>query len=416
MNRFQLLVVNWLASTCLLSLPLAADDWSRFRGPNGSGIVARSNYPIPWTTNDVLWEIDLPGTGNGSPVIADQRIYLQAANVDTGRRWSVCYDLQSGAEKWRAPVTFEEHPIHQWSSYASSTPCVDGSHVFVAWGTPDQCSLTAYTLDGDFVWSRDFGGFISQHGFGTSPITHDGVVLLFVSQDAEDLPPGVLPGKSFLVAVDAATGKTLWSHPQTSTRVSYGVPCLIDTESGPGLVISCSTEDGFQGIDIQTGNVQWQRPEFGKRVCSSLVAGPNFVLGTEGSGGGGNRLIAIRNDGSGEVLFEMKKAAPYVPTPIVQNGRIFCWSDKGIVSCLTPTGQIEKQIRIGGNVSSSPIIVNEKLIGIADDGTLTILAADDTLEQLGQWELNDSCRATPAANEDFLVIRTDTKLICISNR
>jgi outer membrane protein assembly factor BamB len=142
----------------------------------------------------------------------------------------------------------------------------------------------------------------------------------------------------------------------------------------------------------------------------------DLILSTEGSGGGGNILVAMRADGSGEEAFRITKAAPYVPTPVVQGDLAFLWADNGIVTCIElPSGKVVWTQRVGGNVSSSPIIVAGRLVGISDDGVVTVLSASRGPQVLGRVELNALVRATPAADEDHLLIRTASKLVCIGS-
>jgi outer membrane protein assembly factor BamB len=110
----------------------------------------------------------------------------------------------------------------------------------------------------------------------------------------------------------------------------------------------------------------------------------------------------------------VRKAAPYVPTPVAKDGLLFLWSDNGIVSCLdVATGELIWNERIGGNVSSSPVIAGDKLVGISEDGTVTVLAADREFKELGRSKLGETTRSTPALREDCMLVRTDSQLIRI---
>ncbi len=140
----------------------------------------------------------------------------------------------------------------------------------------------------------------------------------------------------------------------------------------------------------------------------------DIVIGTEGSGGGGNILFGVNLNGQHELKFEIKRAAPYVPTPVAKDELLFLWADNGIVSCVdAKTGESYWSERIGGNVSSSPVIAGDKLLGIAENGTLTVLSASRNFQQLGKVELEEITRSTPLLAEDYLLVRTDSHLICV---
>ena len=94
---------------------------------------------------------------------------------------------------------------------------------------------------------------------------------------------------------------------------------------------------------------------------------------------------------------------------------MFLWSDNGIVSCVKlPESNIVWSRRVGGNVSTSPVIAGDKLIGIAEDGTITVISASENFQELGSIKFEDTIRATPLVQRDYLIIRSDSQMMCIS--
>ncbi|MFO1064446.1 MAG: PQQ-binding-like beta-propeller repeat protein [Pirellulales bacterium] len=406
---------------CTLFSPFAAaglqaeTNWNRFRGENGSGIVEHSNVPIPWTAEDTAWTQTLPGKGNGSPCVQSGKVFIQSADPKTAERYVMAFDLASGKELWRKSQASSVHPLHARSSYASSTPCANDKAVFASWGAPDGVVIKAFTHAGEELWTRNLGRYVSQHGFGGSPILYGNTLILLNSQDAQELPEGVAPGQTEVIALDVASGETVWRTPRTTTRVCYGVPALYKGSDGRDVLVMNETGDGFFGLDAKTGSPLWNRQAFTKRCVSSPLIVGNLIFGTEGSGGGGNILFAINAARAQEIAFDIRSAAPYVPTPVARGNMLFLWADNGIVTAVElPSGKTVATKRIGGNVSSSPIIVGDKLIGIAEDGTLTVLSADSELKKLGEIKLGETTRSTPAATDQHLLVRTDSKLICVS--
>ena len=84
----------------------------------------------------------------------------------------------------------------------------------------------------------------------------------------------------------------------------------------------------------------------------------NFLIGTCGSGGGSNLLIAIKppatKNASSKIIYRTRSTAPYVPTPLFSKGRLYLWGDKGVVTCLhAASGEIIWKERVGGNFSVS---------------------------------------------------------------
>ena len=390
----------------------AETNWNRFRGENGQGMIAETSVPLPWKDSDIAWTVRLPGKGNGSPIIQGNNIYILSADPGTAERYVLSFDLDTGKERWRKSYPSVVHKMHDRSSYASSTPCADDDAVYVTWGSPNSVLVKAFSHSGEELWTRDLGRSVSQHGFGGSPMLYEGRLILLNSQDALELPEGVPPGQTTVVALDVKTGKTVWETPRETTRVCYGVPAILKDESGRDLLVMAETGDGIFALDARTGAPAWNRKTFTKRSVSSTVVVGDLVIGTEGSGGGGNVLFAVDARRNHELVFDVRKAAPYVPTPVAKGDLMFLWSDNGIVSCIqVPSGELVWSQRVGGNVSSSPVIAGDKLIGIADDGTVTILAADRTFKELGQVKLGEMTRSTPALREDCMLLRTDSRLI-----
>lgn len=402
----------FLALTVLRIDPACA-EWNRFRGENGQGVIEQCKVPLPWKDTDVAWKIDLPGKGNGSPIVVGKKVFIMSAEAE-GQRHALAYDVVSGKELWRKSYATAKHNIHAKSSYASCTPCANADSVFFAWASPENLTVKAFSLDGEEQWTKNFGRYISAHGFAGSPILVDDKLILSNNQDAEELPAGVAPGDSSVVALNAKTGDVIWETPRKSVRTCYGAPSVLN-EDGKKAVIFAETGDGVFALDASTGKELWNNKVFSKRSVSCPVIVGDIAISTEGSGGGGNILFGVNLKGKHDLAFEIKNTiAPYVPTPVAKGELLFLWADKGIVTCVSATtGETFWSERIGGNVSTSPVIAGDKLIGIDEEGTVTILAASRSFHEFGKIKLGEVTRSTPMLAEDYILVRTDTKLICI---
>ncbi len=388
--------------------------WGRFRGANGCGVHPTCDAPLPWQAADVNWELPLPGLGNGSPVLNGDLAFVLSAEADTAELHLIAIDVHDGQTLWTRSFESQRYPIHARSSFASSTPCVNESSVFVCWGNPESTWVVALTHDGQELWKYDLGSYTSQHGFGSSPVLFGKTLVLFDSQDAEELPPGVPPGQSRVIALHCDTGDLLWETNRTTTRVCYSSPTLFDDpQAGPALLFS-NTGDGLFALSLESGQPLWNNKVFTKRCISTPQVIGGLAIGSEGSGGGGNVLFGVDIADGHEVRLKIDRSAPYVPTPVAKGDLMFLWGDTGIVSCVRlPAGDVLWSKRIGGNVSSSPVIAGDRLIGISEDGTVTILAAAAEFAELGRVKLAETCRATPALGEHFILFRTASRLICV---
>ncbi len=192
-----LLLLNWLPSGI-------AQEWPRFRGPNGSGVSLSKTIPTTWTNRDFNWKIPLPGAGHSSPVLWDTNVFLTAGDAKTKQVSVICVSAHDGRMLWQKSFPFTPHSKSSLNTFASASPTVDQHRVYVCWTSPMHYTLMALTHDGQTVWEKDLGPFASKHGGGASPIVYQDKIVLGNEQD----------GESFLIAVDAATGKTRWQTPR----------------------------------------------------------------------------------------------------------------------------------------------------------------------------------------------------------
>jgi outer membrane protein assembly factor BamB len=395
-----------------------AQEWTRFRGPNGTGISHAKTVPAKFSDADLNWKVELPGTGHSSPVLWGDKLFITSTGDQSGGISVFCLEANTGKTLWRRDFTLTPFAKHKFNSFASSTPALDAERVYVVWNEPEHLMLTALTHDGKDAWQRDFGAFVSQHGCGISPIVYqDKVVLGNEQDDMKAAPEHKKSGKSFLVAVEAKTGKTVWETPRTSVVVAYSTPCVYEPKNQAPELIFASQGHGIYAVDPDTGKVLWEYDKaFDKRSVSSPILAGEVILGSCGSGGGGSFVTAIKagNPGTGqkpELAYQMKKSAPYVPTGVAYGGLVWLWSDGGIVSCLdAKTGDVKYQERVGGNFFGSPVWVDGRLYCVSASGELVVLDASDKFKVLDRYSLGELCHTTPAVALGKIFIRTEKHL------
>jgi outer membrane protein assembly factor BamB len=406
-----------LASLWGQSATALAQDWNRFRGPNGSGESEAKSVPAKWEANEVNWKVALPGIGHSSPALWGEKIFVLSANGENATRHVLCLSARDGAQIWRKDYTSKPHHLHARSSYASCSPYVDADFAYFAWSDPDHTWLKAFTHDGSEVWSADFGPWVSQHGFGSSPIVVGDLVVLSVSQEPSKQPNTPEPGPSFMVAVDRKTGAERWRTPRVTNTTSYSVPCVRKRDDGAEEIICCSTAEGIFALDPKTGKENWSVKVFDKRTVSSPFLAGGYVFGTTGSGGGGSYVVALSPQGTPAVAYEVRKEAPYVPTPVSRGELMFLWSDKGIVTCIqVADGKQVWQKRVAGNYSGSPVRIHDKLYCIDEEGEVVVLAADREFKELGRVPLGEPSRSTPTVSGGRLYLRTYSHLISVGGK
>jgi outer membrane protein assembly factor BamB len=408
-----LICVVGLQSTLLTSA--TSQEWTRFRGPNGTGLSPATNLPAKWSEADYHWKAALPGQGHSSPVLWGDKIFLMSADTATATRSVLCLSAADGRELWRRQYELQTHRIHTRNTYGSCTPAVDAERVYVAWSTPARLTLLALDHDGKDVWDLDLGPVVSEHGFGMSPMLYQDLVILSNSQQAEELEPGQQPGKSSMLAFEAKTGKPRWNQPRVSSRVCFSTPCIYQAAGGPPELICTSTSEGFFSLDPLTGNENWKTPgTLTLRVVSSPLIAEGLIFGSVGSGGGGNTITAMRPGSKPEAVYTIKLNASYVPTLVAQDGLLFIFNDKGVVSCAdVRTGEIHWRERLGRGFSGSPVIGDGKVYIIDDDGNVHVIAVAKQYELLASNPLGEPSRSTPAIAGGRLYFRTLSHLVSV---
>ncbi len=419
-RQFFVLVGSVVIAAVAPCAIIAADLWSRFHGPSGQGYVDGGLLPVTWSQSDYLWTRDLNAKDVGSPVVHGGNIFYLLSFPDEKQIGVQSIELASGKLRWTRKFEQSTHHLHKRNTFASSTPCVDDDYVFVAWSEPDHTFLKCFDHQGEEVWSRDFGSWQSQHGFGTSPAVYGDSVLLFNSQQAEQLKPGQAAGTSRMISVDRKTGATQWETGLATTRSCYGVPAKFEYE-GKTQIVDANTGDGMFGLDAKTGRMLWNLEVFDMRCCSTPLVVGDLAIASSGSGGGGNHLVAVRipkQDGEKpEQVYRLDRGAPYVPTPVLRGNRLFMVDDKGIASCVAATtGSVIWSKRVGGNFSSSPVVIGDRLLLINLDGEATVLQADDDYKQLAKFSLGAPVGATPAVVDGYILLRVGERLVCLKTK
>ncbi|WP_397571797.1 PQQ-binding-like beta-propeller repeat protein [Schlesneria sp. T3-172] len=415
MKAVRLLTILAAMALCGDSSPVAAQEWTRFRGPNGTGESEATTTPATWTSEDYNWNVKLPGLGHSSPVVWGNQVFLLSADPETATRYVLSYDATLGTELWNRSFESTPHHLHKQSSYASSTPAVDANRVYVAWSDPASVTLMALSHQGEILWKSDLGRWYSQHGFGTSPMLVDDLVVLSNSQEAKDGPNPAEEPQSFMMAFDAATGEERWRIPRNPVNTSYAVPALFEPKNRPRQIVSMSTGDGMFGLDPRTGKEIWFNKCFDKRTVSSPLVMGDMIFGGTGSGGGGSYVVALRSDGTDASLaYKFDAQAPYVPTVVARGDLLFLVSDGGVASCIDlKTAKVHWRQRIGGNYNSSPVRAHDKLYCLSQDGEVVVLAAEKEFAELGRVSLGEGSRATPAIANGTLFLRTFSHLMSV---
>ncbi len=397
---------------CLLALlfvaPALAEDWARFRGPNGTGVSTDKTIPVKWAKKDILFRAEIPGAGHSSPIVVGKRVYLLSATDEA--RLVLCYDALSGKKLWEKSVSGGKGKMaDRRSSLASSTPCSDGERLICSFWDGKRVSLHAYDFDGGELWTKDLGSFTSQHGPGFSPIVVGGKVIINLDHDKS----------AVLQAFDAKTGKLAWQVDRPAFRSCYSTPFLLGEGKDQRLIVASTAGISAYSLDgIRSWGYEWSFHAKPLRTVASPIAADGMIFACAGDGSGDRAMIAVKPDtiaGKATLVWSKDSGTPYVPTLLAKDGHLYGVNDKGLALCFeAKSGKVVWKSRLSGDVYASPVLIDDKVYTIDEKGVCHVFAPEPkALRVLARNEVGEPVFSTPAVANGRLYIRGKSHLICV---
>jgi len=431
----------------LLSVPVLAENWSEWRGPNQNGASTTAHdLPVQWdTTNGVKWRVKLESWSAATPIIWNDVVFVTSAEagfndplkygearggprVDArpevnshDKLFLFALDRNDGSVLWKRE-TGDKNKIYRKHNLASPSPVTDGTHIWTMTGGGD---VRAFDFDGNVLWGRDleedYGQFGLNWGYASSPRLHDGRLYIQVLHGMTTDDP------SYVLALDAATGETIWrvDRPTDAPHESpdnYATPLLVPVDGELQLIVSGA--DYVTGHSLGDGREVWRLGGFNPnsdrnyRTIASSLALDGVVFTTSRAG---KPFVAFRPGGEGDVTGKAEvwtnNLGADVPTPTTDGEILYVVNDRGILAALDPkTGsEIYPRQRLEpGTYSSSPLLADGKLYATSEDGTTTVVQTGPDFEILAVNKLDDYTLASPVAVDDEIFIRTMQYLYCIS--
>ena len=395
-------VVGILVATCLACA--AEAEWSRFRGPDGTGMGAAPEVPSNLTEKNIRWNTTLPGSGHASPVLWGSRVFTACLDPAGKRRCITCLDADSGKILWTTWLPCEDQHMHNDNSLAAATPAVDDRAVYIGWVSGDRVEAVALDHDGKQLWRRDLGAFHATFGPGASVMVVDDVVVVTNDQGSQD---------AAIHGLDRKTGETRWRIPRQSGQPSYATPALRRDKEGHKELVISSPAHGLTGFDPLTGKQRWSvEGLFTLTAITSPVLGEGMVMATAGRGSTREGAVVAVEGDSARLLYRPEAKVPYVPTPIVVGAHVYMWDDQGTVCCIElRTGKQAWNEQVTGPTYTSPVSDGNRIFGISRKGELVVLAASPEFRELGRYKLPEGTHATPAIAHGNLFIRTFTHML-----
>jgi len=440
MNKtFVFLLISTLTATTLCMAAPATEYWPAWRGPLDTGVAPNADPPVKWSESEnIKWKVSLKGDqSDGSPIIWKDKIFFQAAvQVESsaqgaepqaeqprrgrgGRKPTdqfafnvVCLDRATGRTLWETTVTrtvpHEGH--HGDHGFASYSPITDGRFIWANFGSRGVHCLD---MDGNIKWSKDLGQKTTRAGFGEGDsiaIAGDNLMVLW---DHE--------GDSFLYALDKNTGEIVWKQARDE-KTAWPTPLVLQVDGKQQVVINGTR---VRAYDAQTGSPIWQCAGQTENVIPTPVAGDELVFCT--SGFRGAKLQAIKLGKTGDltgtdaIAWEVSEATPYVPSPILYDGKLYvCSGNNPIISCYeASTGNplyTKENLSEMKGIYASPVGASGRVYFVGRNGVTCVLKNSDTLEVLSINKLDDGIDATPALVDNEIYIKGKKNFYCIENK
>jgi outer membrane protein assembly factor BamB len=267
------------------------------------------------------------------------------------------------------------------STAASSTPACDGERIFINFPNNGSLYTTALDLDGRPLWQQRISDYVIHQGYGASPTLYQGLVI--VSADNK--------GGGAIAALDRITGDLVWKR-ERPQKPNYATPTLLHIAGRDQLIlVGC---DLIVSYDPLTGETLWETEGATTECVTSTLTDGKLVY-TSG-GYPKNHISAISADGSGKLVWENSQRL-YVPSLVIRNGYLFGVLDEGIAVCWkADSGEEMWKARVGGNFSSSPVLVGDTIYVSNEAGEFLVYKANpERFERLAKNQLGDEVFATP---------------------
>lgn len=428
---------------------IPSGNWPSFRGQQASGVAERQNLPDRWdpkTGENILWRTPIPGLAHSSPVVWGDLIFVTSAVSSDSKatfrpglygdgdasqdrsqhRWMLyALDKRTGKVVWER-VAHQGVPVdkrHIKSTYANSTPATDGRLVVAWFGSQ---GVYAYDVSGRLLWKVDLGRLdlgaydipTYEWGPASSPIIWNNLVILQCDNQND----------SFMLALDADTGKTVWKT-ERDELPSWGTPTVAITSTGPILVANAS--NFIRGYDPRTGKELWRLGKSSKITAPTPVFSDDMFAVVSGRGperpifvvkasARGELTLPEGKSNSDAIVWSRTGRGSYMPTPLIYDGLLYVLNNNGLFDAYNlRTGEEVYRQRlpvVGSGFSASPVASDGKIYLSNEDGEMLVIAAGQKFAHIATNSMGEMLMATPALSDGVMYVRSSASLFAVGRK
>ena len=381
-------------------------DWPQWRGPNRDGISKETGVLKTWPAAGprVVWRVQL---GEGFSSLALARGYAYTMFSKGNDEHLVCFDANTGAEKWRFRT--DDKYRNSWGNGPRVTPAVVGDHVYTVSANAKLYALDAKT--GTKLWQHDlpkeFGGSIPDLGYSSSPLVA-GDLLLVAGCGGQD---------QSILAFNRKDGRLVWSsyhdHP------GYSSPIMISAQSVSQAVFFMGSS--VAAVSPADGkvlwNYSWRSSDYENTATPVFIPNDKLFFSSPHPRAEGTAVLQVTAS-NGRV-----NAAPMWKNNVMQlhfasavlHANFLYGTDRYILKCIDArTGEQKWQQR--GFGEGSLILVDGHLLVLGTSGNLALAEAapEAYKEKAGAQILKGRCFTPPAFSNGHLYLRNETEMVCLS--
>ena len=426
-NRLPLTLIFTFAILTMICGESFAEDWLRFRGPDGSGVATDSEkLPTAWSPNaNLAWKSEMPGPGASSPIIVGNKALVtcysgyglsqeEPGEIENLVRHLVCVDVKTGEKLWQKDIKAAQ-PEDKYTGvgvtahgYSSHTPVSDGTNVYAFFG---KSGVHAFDLDGKELWQADVGkeSDPTKWGSSSSPILYNDTVIITAACESQSI-----------IGLNKKTGEELWREEAEGLDGMWGTPTLVKVDDNRTDLVMCVAKEMW-GLNPDNGTMRWFADATGaQHAYTSVITDKNRVYAFTGRGGGS---VAIDAGGSGDIsethtVWTGRDNSSFA-SPVRHDSKLYVVT-RGILNVVdAETGENVKKVRLKGTKKTggrfgtldypSPVIANDHMYYMNGSGQMYVFKLGDEPTQIAVNQVTNDKEVfwgTPAVSNGNMVIRS----------
>jgi len=378
----------------------AADEWPCWQGPEHDNKSPDKGLLKEWPAGGpkLIWQATGIGRGFSTVSVSGDKVYTSG---DLNGRLTVFAFDMTGKQLFK--IDIDNEFTNQAGS--RSTPTIDSGKLYIISGHGIVGCFDAAT--GAKVWSRtmrEFGGGAGGWGYAESVLIQGNGALV---------KPG---GQNCIVALNKATGATIWTSKGFSGGPEYG--SITPFTFGGEACLVAGTAGGIACFDANTGTALWSNgfSSGDTANCPTPAYSDGHVFWATGYGKGGIcfRLAQAGGKVTATQAWTSGEFDCYHGGYVIDNGYIYGNAGGGWICVDLKTGQ--RKWRDNGVGKGSLCWADGMLYLFSENNGLAGLATatPDKFEMKGKFNVKGSgpSWAHPVVVGGRLYLRYDTNLYC----